>query len=189
MLYPRYLLDAEMTLCNISPVLFERCAEKSAHDEFAQFAARCTGTIQATGEAEPGIDAQHATVFLDCLHDSLAFADGTTQRFLTPNVFAGACSGDGHKCMPMGWGWDVNDVDVRLFDELAPIAVSATVLSAATHTAFQAFAIDVANRNSTQTFFAVVRLADATTSDNALSKLLAGRRVAGATENVAGNNG
>ena len=79
----------------------ERPAENSAVHEFLQRLDSGSKTVEGVLEAEPGVQSEYSSVFLDCIDNLLAFPDGSGHRFLAENVLSGLAGFHGHDSMPV----------------------------------------------------------------------------------------
>ena len=79
----------------------ERPAENSAVHEFLQRLDSGSKTVEGVLEAEPGVQSEYSSVFLDCIDNLLAFPDGSGHRFLAENVLSGLAGFHCHDSMPV----------------------------------------------------------------------------------------
>ena len=174
----------------------ERPAQQPAVDEFLQRLDGRAQTVEGVLEAEPRVEPEDAVVAPHGLDDALALADGARHGLLAPDVLAGARRLDGHDAVPVRRRGDVDDVDVRVGDQVAEVGVGlqglTKLLLAQLDAALEVTAVDVAHRHQPALLGAgevVAALADAAHADDALGELVARGDEVRAAEHVARDDG
>ena len=171
-------------------------SQQAAVDEFLERFDRRAQSVEGVLEAEPGVQAEDASVLPDGLHHALALADGARHRLLAPDVLAGLGRLDGHDAVPVGRGGDVYDVDVGVGDQIPVVVIAfeglVELLAAQRDGAFEVFAVDVADRHQAACIVGgemIAALADAAHADDALRELVARGDEFGASEHAARHDG
>ena len=171
-------------------------SQQAAVDEFLERFDRRAQSVEGVLEAEPGVQAEDASVLPDGLHHALALADGARHRLLAPDVLAGLGCLDGHDAVPVGRGGDVYDVDVGVGDQIPVVVIAfeglVELLAAQRDGAFEVFAVDVADRHQAACIVGgevIAALADAAHADDALRELVARGDEFGASEHAARHDG
>ena len=98
-------------------------AQQTAIHQFLQRLDGSTQAIEIVLETEPGIQTENAVVLFHRFHHTLPFANGTGHRLFTPDVLAGLGRFDCHDSMPMRRSGDMNDVYIRVLNQITEIVV------------------------------------------------------------------
>ena len=169
---------------------FEGPAEQAVHGSFFEVDDGCPHAVEAGLEAEPGIEAEHAFLFFDHFHHGDTLTDGAAVGFFAPDVLAGLRGGDRHGGVPMGWGGDVDDVDVVAGDEFAEIAIAGDVVFRGfglIHACLEVIGIDVAECQQ-PAGHRKMRAGDAATADDAFGDFVGRGGLAVESEQAAGDD-
>ena len=147
----------------------------AAVDELLDGFHRRAETVESGSETEPGVEAEHAPVALNGLHDLLPFGDGARHGLLAPDVLAGLRSGDGDEAMPVRRRGNVHNVDVVALENFAKILVALDALAAHFERPLEVIGVYVAHGHETRSGVGQVPLPHSADSDNGLGQFFAGR--------------
>ena len=124
----------------------QRPTQQATLYQFLQRSDRRTQSVERIRKAEPRVQTEHPPILLHRFHHPLTFANRTSHRFFTPNVFPCFRSLHRHDTMPMRRRRDMDNIDIRIQNQIAEIMISRNLLFHQVLTQFQMFLVYVAHR-------------------------------------------